>query len=606
LNEYEYDDEFAKPMVHDGHPSEMDNLELYEEAVAHLKEDGNLAQQAFDQFNPLFNRRSTFVDTVQQLERLEGWGSFGENADLFGDAYEYLLEKYADKAEGAGEYFTPRPLTNAIVRFVEPQVDDEIIDPASGTNGFLIQSYNYLKEETDNFAQIRKTDVESQFASREIRTETYRLGLLNYLLHDIDPSDVNAMRGDSLREEKNSEQEYDLVLANPPFGSDISFKYNRRCDSSIEMNFLMMMMDMIGDNGRAGIVIPEGILFDSDKEPVREELLGQFDINVILALPEDTFQPYSYVDANVLFFERDSSGTDEFWFYDARSEYENIKQSNPLSYEKHFNSFVENKNNREDCNRYFKVDVDNVDTDGYELHLTKHKEHKYDAYRPSNKISADIKNELESLEKMTDESVLSGGNKTADINSEIKSVGDIADVVYGDGLPKDDREGGDIPVYGSGGVTGFHNEPLEKSTSVILGRKGSINKVHYVEEPFWAIDTTFYVKAGDGVEPKYLYYFFEMYDLSQLDTSSTIPSLRKGDIVDIKIPVPTLREQRAVVDEVEERIEYTKQLTRKAGNLEILLEEYSNSSLYQVFSEIGGESTADNTYTQQRLIDEDN
>lgn len=210
LSGYEYDSEFSEPMVYDKHPSEMDNLERYEEAVAHLKEDGNLAQQAFDQFTPLFNRRATFVDTVQQLERLSGWDSFGENADLFGDAYEYLLEKYADKAEGAGEYFTPRPLTNAIVRFIEPQVNDEIIDPASGTNGFLIQSYNYLKEETDNFAQVQKTDVESQFASREIRTETYRLGLLNYLLHDIDPSDVEAMRGDSLREEKTSSEEYDL------------------------------------------------------------------------------------------------------------------------------------------------------------------------------------------------------------------------------------------------------------------------------------------------------------------------------------------------------------------------------------------------------------
>jgi len=184
LSDYEYDSKFSEPILHNKHPSEMDNLERYEEAVAHLKEDGSLAQQAFDQFNPLFNRRATFVDTIQQLERLSGWDSFGENADLFGDAYEFLLEKYADKAEGAGEYFTPRPLTNAVVRFLEPQPDDEIIDPASGTNGFLIQSYNYLKEETDNFAQVQKTDVESQFASREIRTETYRLGLLNYLLHD--------------------------------------------------------------------------------------------------------------------------------------------------------------------------------------------------------------------------------------------------------------------------------------------------------------------------------------------------------------------------------------------------------------------------------------
>ena len=403
LTDYEFKDDFAHPIESDKHPSEMDSLELYIEAVEHLKEDGELAQRAFDQFSPRFNRRSTFTDTIHQIDELDGWNNFGENADFFGDSYEYLLEKYADKAEGAGEYFTPRPLTNAIVRFIKPNIDDEIIDPAAGTNGFLIQSYNYLKRETDNFSQIANTDVESQFASREIRTETYRLGLLNYLLHDIDPSDVNAMRGDSLREEKNSSKEYDLVLANPPFGSDISFKYNRKCDSAIEMNFLMMMMDLLNDEGRAGIIIPEGILFDSSKEPARRELLNEFNLDVILALPEGTFQPYSDVDTNVLFFERDEDGTDEFWFYDARSDYENIKDSNPLSYEKHFSDFVDYSNRRDDCKDYFKVDIDEVDKNGHELYLKKYKEYKYEGHRPPENIAQDIKDELHTIETTLDQ-----------------------------------------------------------------------------------------------------------------------------------------------------------------------------------------------------------
>jgi len=155
LTDYEFEDDFAKPVESDKHPSEMDSLELYTEAVEHLKKDGELAQRAFDQFSPRFNRRSTFTDTIRRIDELDGWNNFGENADFFGDSYEYLLEKYADKAEGAGEYFTPRPLTNAIVRFIEPNIDDEIIDPAAGTNGFLIQSYNYLKRETDISLRLR-------------------------------------------------------------------------------------------------------------------------------------------------------------------------------------------------------------------------------------------------------------------------------------------------------------------------------------------------------------------------------------------------------------------------------------------------------------------
>jgi type I restriction enzyme M protein len=164
-------------------------------------------------------------------------------------------------------------------------------------------------------------------------------------------------------------------------------------------------MDMLNDSGRAGIVIPEGILFDSSKQAVRTELLTQFNLDAILALPEDTFQPYSGVDANVLFFERDSSGTDEFWFYDARSDYDNIKDSNPLSYEKHFSDFVEYRDNRELCENYFKVDADEVDDDNYELYLKKYKEFKYEGHRPPIEIAQDIKDELDVIEAELDQMV---------------------------------------------------------------------------------------------------------------------------------------------------------------------------------------------------------
>lgn len=389
--------DFDKPIESNKNPADMDQLEIYKEAIAHLKEDGELAQRAFDQFTPEFRRSSTFRETVDRVDALDGWDEFSGNSDLFGDAYEFLINKYADKTEGTGEYYTPRPLIRAIVEFIEPNIDDEIIDPASGTNGFLIYAYEYLKNQTNDFADIAQTDVERQFVSRELRRRSYRYGLLNYILHDIDPSKVDAMQGDSLREEEMRTKEYDLVLANPPFGSEITSKYDIRCDSTIEMNFLMMMMDLLNDSGRAGIVIPEGILFDGAKQVVRSELLNQFNLDAILALPEDTFQPYSGVDANVLFFERDSSGTDEFWFYDARSDYENIKDSNPLDYDKHFSDFVEYRDNREDCDDYFKVDVEEVNEDDHELYLKKYKEFKQEGHRPPADIAQDIEDELDTI-----------------------------------------------------------------------------------------------------------------------------------------------------------------------------------------------------------------
>ena len=405
ISDYEFQSDFDNPIESNRHPSQMDQLERYQETVAHLKEDGELAQRAFDEFSPEFRRQSTFRETVSRIDQLDGWNKFSGNSDLFGDAYEFLIEKYADKTEGTGEYYTPRPLIRAIVEFINPNPDDEIIDPAAGTNGFLIYAYEHIREETNDFTKVAQTDVERQFVSRELRRRSYRYGLLNYLLHDIDPSKVNAMVGDSLREQKTQEKEYDLVLANPPFGTDVTSRYNHKCDSTIEMNFLMMMMDLLNDSGKAGIVVPEGILFGSSKEPARVELLNEFDIDLILALPEDTFQPYSGVDANVLFFGRNPSGTDEFWFYDARSDFENIKDENQLRYEKHFSDLVTNKNNREDSERYFKIDAEDIDEDNHELYLKKYKEFKYEGYRPPADIAKDVRDEIQTINSELDQMV---------------------------------------------------------------------------------------------------------------------------------------------------------------------------------------------------------
>ncbi|QLG28159.1 restriction endonuclease subunit S [Halorarum halophilum] len=135
---------------------------------------------------------------------------------------------------------------------------------------------------------------------------------------------------------------------------------------------------------------------------------------------------------------------------------------------------------------------------------------------------------------------------------EIKAVGDVCEITYGDGLPKRDRNGGDVPVYGSGGVNGYHDEALYEQPAVILGRKGSIDKVWFVTEPFWAIDTTFYTDVYENEAiPRYLYYFFEYLDLERYDTSSAVPSLRKGDLQEISIPIPPISEQKRIVQKLD-------------------------------------------------------
>jgi type I restriction enzyme M protein len=247
-----------------------ERLEKYNEAIEYLKHNnGEVSREAFKGFTPQFDRAATFSRTVDIIENIDGWENYDQNADVFGDAHEYLLEKYVDKAEGAGEYFTPRHLVNTMVRVTDPEVGENIIDPAAGTNGFLVSSYNHMKKNTDDFDEAGES-VEYKLHSREIQRKTYRLGLMKYILHDIDPVAVDSMCEDSLRGEGNREEKYDVVLANPPFGPEVTTKYDPRCDSKIETNFLMMMIELLDQGGRAAIVVPEGILFDGAKEVVRK------------------------------------------------------------------------------------------------------------------------------------------------------------------------------------------------------------------------------------------------------------------------------------------------------------------------------------------------
>ena len=382
-------------------------LEKYNDAIEKLANDGELAREYFYGYETKFYRASTFSSLVENLDKM----SMSSENDDFGDAYEYLLEKYAKKAEGAGEYFTPRPITKAMVQYSEPEADDRILDPASGTGGFLIEVYNYLKEQTNDFREDGDYDlpVEERFTAQEIVTSTHELSGMNFLLHGMNVSSVNRVNKDSLNRFRmdNYEQTYDYIIANPPYGGDNKVDpIDPKCTSAIEVNFLMLIMRLLSEGGGASVVVPDGILFNGSFTSLREELLGFFDLDCILALPEGAFTPYAGVTANVVFFERDNSGTDGFWYYDARSDFENVtKEDNPLSYDNHLRAFVENKDNKEEHENYFKVESEDIDDDSYELHLKKYKEFKYEGHRPPVEIAQDIRDELDTIEQELDQMV---------------------------------------------------------------------------------------------------------------------------------------------------------------------------------------------------------
>ena len=298
-----------------------------------------------------------------------------------------------------------------MVETVDPEYTESVYDPASGTNGFLIAAYNHVGEETSgevggesrqflNTPDSGSNSYAEQLTGRELTSQTYRLGLMNLILHDIDPTEMSSQRGNSLTREVD--EEYDVIFANPPYGGNGSDRFpGAWADSNApETNFLQLIMRSLSKEGRAAVVVPEGILFRGGAEKsVRKRLLDQYHLDCILVLPENSFHPYAGVDANVLFFERSASGTEEVWYCDLRTDMEGIKESNPLTVE-HFNQFLDffDTDARNDGEQFFRVPVEDIRENDYDLNYSQYREYSTTQHRSPGEIAQEIQNELSAID----------------------------------------------------------------------------------------------------------------------------------------------------------------------------------------------------------------
>lgn len=267
----------------------------------------------------------SMVDNEQWL--LEG--------DLKGAIYESILEKNGqDKKSGAGQYFTPRPLIQAIVDCVQPQITESVCDPACGTGGFLLAAHDYMAAQSSEKAKLKKLNTEL-LTGNDNTSLVVTLASMNMYLHGIGTDSTPIHKADSL--ENEPEKLVDVVLANPPFGTrpagsvDISTK---RTDfyattTNNQLNFLQHIMLLLKNGGHAGVVLPDNVLFaDGAGEVLRKKLLTDFNLHTILRLPTGIFYANG-VKTNVLFFEK-GSPTKETWFYDYRTGVKHTQATKPL------------------------------------------------------------------------------------------------------------------------------------------------------------------------------------------------------------------------------------------------------------------------------------
>lgn len=255
--------------------------------------------------------------------------------DLKGAIYENILEKNGqDKKSGAGQYFTPRPLIQAIVDCIQPQITESVCDPACGTGGFLLAAHDFMSAQSSEKAKLKKLNNEL-LTGNDNTALVVTLASMNMYLHGIGSDSTPIHKADSL--ENEPDKLVDVVLANPPFGTrpagsvDISAK---RTDfyattTNNQLNFLQHIMLLLKNGGRAGVVLPDNVLFaDGAGEVLRKKLLTDFNLHTILRLPTGIFYANG-VKTNVLFFEK-GSPTKETWFYDYRTGVKHTQATKPL------------------------------------------------------------------------------------------------------------------------------------------------------------------------------------------------------------------------------------------------------------------------------------
>jgi type I restriction enzyme M protein len=289
-----------------------------------------------------------------------------------GHLYESMLREMRDAAGDSGEFYTPRPLVKFIVTVVDPKLGETVLDPAAGTGGFLVESFEHLKKQCKKAEDFTRLQRGTLFGI-EPKTLPYLLCEMNLLLHGLEYPEIDP--GNALRfplREIGDRDRVDVIVTNPPFGGEeergiLSNFPEDKQTAETALLFLQLIMRKLrrpvggSKGGRCGMVVPNGVLFsDGVCARIKEELLKKFNLHTIVRLPNGVFAPYTSIPTNLLFFDR-SGPTKEIWYYEHRLQEgrKNYTKTQPLQFEE-FEPCLAWWKRREENERAWKISAESV------------------------------------------------------------------------------------------------------------------------------------------------------------------------------------------------------------------------------------------------------
>lgn len=319
-------------------------------------------------------------DIVNKIDAIHFTSS--EEVHTLSHLYESMLREMRDASGDSGEFYTPRPVVRFMVEVTAPQLGETVLDPACGTGGFLVEAYDYLATQVKTPKQRQQLQNSTLFG-QEAKPLPYMLVQMNLLLHGLEAPQIAY--GNTLQQrltEIGHTQRVDVILTNPPFGGEeeagIKANFPPTMQTSetalLFLQYIMRKLRMVGHGadkgGRAAVVVPNGTLFgDGVAALIKEQLLTDFNLHTVVRLPQGVFAPYTDIPANLLFFDRNGS-TSDIWFYElplpeGRKKY---SKTAPMQYEE-FADCMAWWSERKEGAQAWKTTADEIAARGWSLDL---------------------------------------------------------------------------------------------------------------------------------------------------------------------------------------------------------------------------------------------
>lgn len=511
----------------------FDILALYSEAITKINENPNVPQLFRDIFKNAFlpyrdpETLKLFLKTIDEFRY--------DHSERLGDAFEYLLSVLGSQGD-AGQFRTPRHIIDFVVDIVDPQKGETILDPASGTAGFLISAYKHIVANNPDMTPDERKRLMTNVVGYDISPDMVRLGLANMYLHGFPTPEIHEY--DTLTSEDRWNEYFDVILANPPFMSPKGgIKPHKKFAISAkrsEVLFVDYIAEHLTTKGRAGIIVPEGVIFQSQTayKALRKMLVEQCLVAVV-SLPAGVFNPYSGVKTSILILDRQLA-----------------KQSNSVGFFK-----VENDGFNLGAQRrpIEQNDLPQVFADISEYFDKLRTGQPADELRPQTGIIVP----KEKLAANGDYN-LSGeryrGVGEALSSFPIVTLGDVCEIYQPKTITQNDlKDDGAYVVFGANGVIGRYDQFNHEFAEVIITCRGATcGTVNYSTPKAWITGNAMVVTPkADSILKDFLFHILKHTDLSATISGSAQPQITRQNLAPFEIPLPPLEVQREIVAEIE-------------------------------------------------------